>query len=76
MILKSITSPLAMVLLDTLFISMSYGNEYLLADSFNKYVKFDIYSKHRNDCDDQNTGTNDAICADEDTTTTGGIDIE
>src|SRR6185436_21079010 len=75
MISKSIIIPLALVVLATLFISTSNGNEYVLADPFNNDVKIKTDSEYRLDCDEYDIGTNGAICANEDLTTTDGIDI-
>jgi hypothetical protein len=66
---------LVMVVLATLFISIGSGNRHVLSDSSNNKVKINTDSEYRIDCDEYKTGTNGAICADEDTTTTDGIDI-
>ena len=45
------------------FSSSINGNEYVLADSNSNDVRINTDSKYKNDCDEYNTGTNDAICA-------------
>jgi len=75
MISNSIIIPLASVILATLFISTSNGNDNVLADSINNDIKIIPDSQYRIDCEEYDTGTNGAICANEDSTISDGIDI-
>ena len=75
MISKSIVIPLAMVVFATIFISTNNGNEYVFADPSNNDVKINPDSKYSIDCDEYDTGTNGAICTNEDSTITDGVHI-
>ena len=76
MISRPILIPLAMIVLSISFSSTINGNEYVLADPFNNEVKINTDSEYTSKCDEYNTGSNGAICADEDITTFEGIDID
>src|ERR671913_122327 len=76
MISKFILIPLALFLVVGFFTSIVTGNGFAAADPFKNKVKIITDSKYKNDCDEYDTGTNNAFCSDIDTTTTDSINID
>src|SRR5918993_818854 len=76
MISKFILIPLALFLVVGYFTSIVTGNGFAAADPFKNKVKIITDSKYKNDCDEYDTGTNNAFCSDIDTTTTDSINID
>src|SRR6058998_892808 len=75
MIAKVILIPLILYLIGIIFNSTIAGNAFAAIDPFNNTINLGIDSKHKNNCDENGTGVNNAFCQDITGTTTGSINM-